>query len=108
MSHRIITRPHKGSFGVGISRRVWKMVPMKRFWLLAAMVVSSSSPVWAQTPWDLAKKVGGNAAVSKLEKEINQRLLAESRQNQCSFKTDSTDLMPGCDKKLKTLANGLI
>ena len=62
----------------------------------------------AQTPWDLAKKAAGKEASAKVEKEINSRLLSEGRKNQCSFKTDSEQLMPGCDQKLKNLASTLI
>ena len=57
----------------------------------------------AQVPWDAGKRALGNATVGKLEKEINQRLLQESRKNQCSFKTDSDELDKGCDPKAKRL-----
>jgi outer membrane protein OmpA-like peptidoglycan-associated protein len=67
-----------------------------------------STAAFAQSPWDLAKKVAGKEASSKVEKEVNSRLLAEGRKDQCSFKTDSEQLMPGCDQKLKNLANALI
>jgi OmpA-OmpF porin, OOP family len=39
---------------------------------------------------------------------VNAKLKAEARKNQCSFKTDSDELAPGCDKKLKNLANALV
>src|SRR5262245_51997102 len=58
-----------------------------------------------QNPWDIAKKAAGSAATGHVEKEINQRLLAEGRKNQCSFKTDSDQLMASCDTKIKNLAN---
>jgi len=61
-----------------------------------------------QAPWDIAKQAAGKATTGKLEGEINKRLLAESRKNQCSFKTDTDQLAPGCDAKLKNLANALI
>ena len=60
---------------------------------------------------DLTKKATGaatGAAKDKVEKDINAKLLAESRKNQCSFKSDSDELMPGCDAKLKKLANTLV
>src|SRR3954451_20110467 len=60
---------------------------------------------------DIAGKAKGAAesgAKSKAEKEVNDRLLAEGRKNQCSFKTDSDELMPGCDTKLKNLTNALV
>jgi OmpA-OmpF porin, OOP family len=77
---------------------------------LKAMIVvlAISTAALAQSPWDLAKKVAGNQASSHVEKEINSRLLAEGRKNQCSFKTDSEQLMPGCNQKLKNLASALI
>jgi OOP family OmpA-OmpF porin len=62
----------------------------------------------AQTPWDLGKKAVGQAATGKLEKEINKRLLDESRKNQCSFKSDSDVLEKGCDPKAKRLANAIV
>ena len=55
----------------------------------------------------LAKKAVGPAR-DKAVQEVNKRLLAEGRKNQCSFKVDSDELAPGCDKKLKSLANTLI
>ncbi len=61
-----------------------------------------------QNPFDLAKKAAGSAATGQVEKEINKRLLDEGRKNQCSFKTDSDQLMPGCDKKIKNLASALV
>jgi OOP family OmpA-OmpF porin len=58
--------------------------------------------------WDGAKKVVGKATTGQLEKEINRRLLAESRRNQCSFVTDTDRLAPGCDSKVRRLANSLV
>jgi outer membrane protein OmpA-like peptidoglycan-associated protein len=59
----------------------------------------------------LAKKAMGSAsdaAKAKVEKEVNAKLLAEGRKNQCSFKSDSDELMPGCDAKVKRLASALV
>jgi outer membrane protein OmpA-like peptidoglycan-associated protein len=59
----------------------------------------------------LAKKAAGGAggvARDKAAKEVNAKLLAEGRKNQCSFKTDSDELAPGCDKKLKNLVSALV
>ncbi len=55
-----------------------------------------------------AAGVAGNAARDKAVKEANARLLAEGRKNQCSFKTDSDQLMPGCDAKIRKLADTLV
>lgn len=59
----------------------------------------------------LAKKAAGAAGGSardEVAKEVNAKLLAEGRKNQCSFKTDSDELMAGCDQKLKNLSNTLV
>ncbi len=50
----------------------------------------------------------GNAARDKAVKEVNAKLLAEGRRNQCSFKSDSDELAPGCDAKLKKLSDALV
>jgi len=52
-------------------------------------------------------KVKGSANSAVVDK-INAKLLDEGRKNQCSFKTDSDVLEPGCDEKAKRLANLLI
>jgi outer membrane protein OmpA-like peptidoglycan-associated protein len=65
-------------------------------------------PALAESPWGLGKKIAGGAASGQLEKEINKKLLAESRKNQCSFKTDSDQLAPGCDPKARRLANAIV
>ncbi|WP_242347115.1 OmpA family protein [Anaeromyxobacter terrae] len=75
---------------------------------LTILALAGASRASAQTPWDVAKKAAGNATVGKLEKQINKRLLEEGRKNQCSFKTDTDVLEPGCDAKMKRLSNALI
>ena len=55
-----------------------------------------------------AAKSAGGAARGEVLKEVNNKLTAEARKNQCSFKTDSDVLAPGCDRKLKNLANTLV
>jgi len=57
---------------------------------------------------DKAKGAAESGAKGKVEKEVNAKLLAEGRKNQCSFKTDSDQLMPGCDSKIKKLADALV
>jgi OOP family OmpA-OmpF porin len=78
-----------------------------RGWLFT-LVVSTSFGAVAQSPFDAAKQLAGDATTKKVEQEINKRLLAEGRKNQCGFKTDSDELMPGCEKKMKNLATVLI
>jgi outer membrane protein OmpA-like peptidoglycan-associated protein len=76
---------------------------------VAAVLLAVLAPaVRAQNPWDAAKKVAGQSTTAKLEREINKRLLAESRKNQCSFKSGTADLEKGCDTKAQRLAKALI
>lgn len=59
----------------------------------------------------LVKKAAGGVAEGardKATKEVNAKLLAEGRKNQCSFKTDSDELAPGCDAKLRNLTSSLV
>jgi outer membrane protein OmpA-like peptidoglycan-associated protein len=79
---------------------------MKRLAFLLAIAIAA--PALGASPWDLGKKAVGGAATAKLEAEINKRLLFESRKNQCSFKTNTADLAPGCDPKARQLANSLV
>src|SRR5262249_14922118 len=62
----------------------------------------------AQDTFAAAKQLAGNAATKQVEAQVNKKLLAEAHKNQCSFKTDSDQLAPGCDKKLKNLTSVLI
>jgi outer membrane protein OmpA-like peptidoglycan-associated protein len=75
-------------------------------------LAGAASPAFAQIDLGgMAKKAGESihgAAKGEIEKKINAKLMAEGRKNQCSFKTDSDQLMPGCDAKLKKLANALV
>jgi outer membrane protein OmpA-like peptidoglycan-associated protein len=79
---------------------------------LAGAAVVSSSPARAQIDLGgIAKKAAKAAGASTRDevlKKVNQKLLADGRKNQCSFKTDSDELAPGCDRKLKNLAGALV
>ncbi|HVY41129.1 MAG TPA: OmpA family protein [Polyangia bacterium] len=88
---------------------------MRRLMLpVAGALALTAAPARPARALDFGKLAGkatgaaGNAARDKAVKEANARLLAEGRKDQCSFKTDSDQLMPGCDAKLKKLANTLI
>ncbi len=87
---------------------------VKRWWPIVIAVVAgaaSAGPAHAVDFGSLAGKAasaGGNAARDKAVKEVNAKLLAEGRKDQCSFKTDSDELAPGCDAKVKKLANTLV
>jgi OOP family OmpA-OmpF porin len=63
---------------------------------------------FAQSPFDQLKQSAGDAGKAALEKRVNAKLTEETRKNQCSFKSGTDVLEPGCDKKLKNLTNALI
>jgi OOP family OmpA-OmpF porin len=83
-------------------------------WLFPVILLTAAAtagPAEAIDLGGLANKAAGgvaSGAKDKAAKEVNAKLLAEGRKNQCSFKTDSDELMPGCDAKLKNLTNTLV
>ena len=80
---------------------------MTRAPLVAALLALAPAAL-AQSAWDMAKKAAGSSTTSQLQKEVNKRLLEESHKNQCSFKSGTDQLEPGCDAKAKKLANALV
>ncbi len=76
--------------------------------VLAAALFALAPAALAQSAWDMAKKAAGSSTTSQLQKEVNKRLLEESHKNQCSFKSGTDQLEPGCDAKAKKLANALV
>lgn len=83
-----------------------------RYTLCAALLLALAGAAHADNPLGgLTSKVGGKAAEAAnatVVKKVNAKLLEEGRKNQCSFKSDSDVLEPGCDAKAKKLANVLI
>ena len=78
---------------------------------IAGALLVGAGPAQALDLGDLAKKgasAAGGAAKDKAAKQVNDKLLAEGRKNQCSFKSDSDQLEPGCDSKVKKLADALV
>ena len=61
---------------------------------------------------DVAVKEGAKAGKAEANKtvvnKVNAKLLAEGRKNQCSFKSGSDELEPGCDGKAKKLSAALV
>ena len=87
------------------------MTTTRMTWTLAVAMLMIAPSALALDMGSLTKKAAGGAATAardKAAKEVNAKLLAEGRKNQCSFKTDSDELAAGCDKKLKNLANSLV
>ncbi|MES1208710.1 MAG: OmpA family protein [Pseudomonadota bacterium] len=86
-------------------------VRMKLLLMIPVLALAGATPALAIDLGGLAGKVAGGAASGARDKaaqEVNAKLLAEGRKNQCTFKVDSDELAPGCDKKLKNLTNTLI
>lgn len=82
---------------------------------IAATLLAVPAVSFAQNPLSgLGKSLGdagksvGDAGKSAVEKRINAKLMDEARKNQCSFKSGTDVLEPGCDAKLKKLASALI
>lgn len=75
---------------------------------VAALLALAPAAALSQGAWGLAKEAVGSSATAKLEKEVNQRLLAEARKNQCSFKSGTDALEPGCDAKMKRLFDAVV
>ncbi len=57
---------------------------------------------------DQAKSKAKAAGNSKIAAQVNKKLLAEARKNQCSFKSGTDELEKGCDGKSKKLAQVII
>ncbi len=91
-----------------------KKVGSTNRWARLLGVASVAGAVLLSAPssraFDLGSLAGkaGNATRDKVVKEVNAKLLAEGRKDQCSFKTDSDELAPGCDAKVKKLAGTLV
>jgi outer membrane protein OmpA-like peptidoglycan-associated protein len=89
---------------------------MRIYHLLSLVVLCAAPAAWAQNPFSdavnqvsgQAKKVAGPEVTKEVERQVNAKLTAEARKNQCSFKKDSDQLAPGCDAKLKKLADALV
>jgi len=83
-----------------------------RYILCATLLLALAGKAHADDPLGgLKSKVGGKAkeaANGAVVDKVNAKLLDEGRKNQCSFKSDSDVLEPGCDAKAKKLANVLI
>src|SRR5215469_17045535 len=67
------------------------------------------SPVaLAENPFDTLSKAASDAGKGEVEKRVNDKLLQDARKNQCSFKSGTAELAPGCDTKLKKLTSALV
>jgi OmpA-OmpF porin, OOP family len=83
---------------------------LKALWMAVALAVPGVA--LAQGALDSFKKAAGkelnDATKGALEKKINSKLKSEASKNQCSFKSGTDVLEPGCDQKLKNLASVLV
>lgn len=96
---------------------------MKKRILTASLLFAASSFAYAGLMDDLKKPGGGELGAKvtdqarekarskgneKLAAQVNKKLLAEGRKNQCSFKSGTDALEAGCGNKSKKLANIII
>ena len=81
---------------------------MQRRTLCVFTLLALASPASADNPLDALRDKAKGAANSAVVDKVNAKLLEEGHKNQCSFKSDSDVLEPGCDDKAKRLANTLI
>ena len=79
---------------------------MNRSLIIAALLCSPFA--LAQSPFDTLSKAATDAGKGEVEKRVNEKLLQEARKNQCSFKSGTAELAPGCDTKLKKLTSALV
>lgn len=81
---------------------------MRTVSMLVVAMLLSAAPARGEDIWNVGKNLVGDAATTKVQEEVNKRLLEESRKNQCSFKTDTDVLEAGCDAKARRLATALL
>ncbi len=55
-----------------------------------------------------AREAARSKGNEKIAAQVNKKLLAEARKNQCSFRSGTDVLEPGCGSKSKRLANAII
>ncbi len=84
---------------------------LKALWM-AVSLVAAPGVTLAQSPLEGFKKAAGKqleeTGKAALEKKINAKLKGEASKNQCSFKSGTDVLEPGCDQKLKNLTSALV
>ena len=81
---------------------------MNRSLVVVAVALLCSPVALAQSPFDSLTKAATDAGKGEVEKRVNDKLLQEARKNQCSFKSGTAELAPGCDAKLKKLSSALV
>ena len=81
---------------------------MNRSLMLLTAAVLFPTIGLAQSPFDTLSKAASDAGKSEVEKRVNEKLLQDARKNQCSFKSGTAELAPGCDAKLKKLTSALV
>jgi|SRR5215471_3727755 len=79
---------------------------MNRSLLFAVLLLPTFA--LAQSPFDALTKAAADTGKGEVEKKVNEKLLQEARKNQCSFKSGTAELAPGCDTKLKKLTSALV
>jgi OOP family OmpA-OmpF porin len=84
---------------------------LKALWIAVSLLTVPGVSL-AQSPLEGFKKAAGkqleDTGKAALEKKVNAKLKQEASKNQCSFKSGTDVLEPGCDQKLKNLTSALV
>jgi outer membrane protein OmpA-like peptidoglycan-associated protein len=77
-------------------------------WMPVLLALALPVTAGAQNPFGQLGDAAANAGKGAVEKRVNDKLLAEAAKNQCSFKSGTDQLAPGCGAKMQRLASALI
>ncbi len=80
---------------------------LKALWMTVSLLAAPGVAL-AQNPLESIKKSATDAGKAAVEKKVNAKLKQEASKNQCSFKSGTDVLEPGCDQKLKKLTSALV
>lgn len=87
------------------------LLTISAFFAHADLLSDANKAAAGKLGTELADKAKAKAATEgnkQIGKKVNAKLLAEARKNQCSFKSGSEELAPGCGTKSKKLANIIV
>src|SRR5687767_10597627 len=80
---------------------------LKVLWMAVSLVAAPGVALAQIDPYKVGKGLA-DAGKGALEKKVNAKLKSEASKNQCSFKSGTDVLEPGCEQKLKNLVAALI
>jgi outer membrane protein OmpA-like peptidoglycan-associated protein len=75
---------------------------------IAVSLLAVPGVALAQVNLDQFKKAASGAGKATVEAKVNAKLKLDASKNQCSFKSGTDVLEPGCEKKLNNLLSALV